>query len=1029
MDLTGRKLGKYEILELLGSGGMAEVYKGLDTRLERPVAIKVMLRHLANSKDFQTRFLREAKATANLQHPNIVNLIDFDKDEGLYFMVMEFIEGETIEDYLKGNSPLDLDEAVRIIDQLAAGLEYAHRKNMVHRDIKPANMMFVDGTRDRIVVTDFGIAKLLDEESMTMTGTMLGTPHYMAPEVVKGEAADQRADIYSMGTVLFEMVTGQPPYQADTPYGVLLKQANEPLPEPRSLNPDLPVALEEAIIRSLQKDPAERFQSVTEFRTALKDFDGTGMGPSFAATINQPSTIVPAVEVVASSSGADKNAKKEADADNSAFRRWLPLFGAIGGVTAIAALTLFLLSSFGGGTDDPTPLAEATAAPTAAAAVAEAEPTATDLPAPTEASVPEVEPSPTEPPPTNTPVVEPTEQVVGNFDFAVQPAFVCNIDFSLDSTSVRLELEDLQHPPGGTLYVAWLANSAGTELINLGIINSNRYFQANLLTPVEGFAPERFDRLILSAEDPDNLPDAPTNIILDGAIDPDTFEVQATLLTDYIYPGTEQYLLALQHSNLAAESLAANNLAEAQRHAEHTINILEGEFGENFGDLDSDGQAQNPGNGVGVATYLFDAAALFDASDLIDTDSPVFFAQKGIDVSLGSSQNEAFEAVNLALKIFAVDSAEEGQPIADSLISTVEAGINGRDFSGDGKIDTFDDEGGINMIQSLIVQWMEGSYFPDHRLFTNLDTIGTVRYLESNDNPLSAVEIDIYPVSMVDDPNTGYFVFLISNEGEEVVNLGRVTPENFRIRQQYAVEDISLGKFNTVVISVETLVEDQLPDGPNDVRFFAEIGSDELGVLLPTMVGVDGSPSNLGQMTFEADLARQHVDFMITALAENDLTLARRHAEHVINIMVGEAAAEFGDVDGNGTVENPSEDGTGVRTYNRIIANDLLVFDQNTLLNGRSKFYGEQVVPDTLENQQAYTAELLELVFKVLATDTVDEAGPIAGSANGAVNALLVGGDQDSNGVIDLRKAEGGILQLENLIYLLTERSFSNFNQ
>ncbi|MEM8863335.1 MAG: hypothetical protein AAGD96_33915, partial [Chloroflexota bacterium] len=485
----------------------------------------------------------------------------------------------------------------------------------------------------------------------------------------------------------------------------------------------------------------------------------------------------------------------------------------------------------------------------------------------------------------------------------------------------------------------------------------------------------------------------------------------------------------LQHSNFAAESLAANDLAGARRHAEHTINILEGEFGENFGDLDGDGQAQNPGNGVGVMTYLLDAEAFLDSVEPIDPSLTIFFVGNGIDMSLGSSQNEAFEAVNTALKLFAVDTVEEGVPIGNSLIEGVESGINGRDFSGDGKIDTFDDEGGIDTIQSLIIEWIEGSYFPEHQLFGSLDIIGTVRYIESNNTPLAGVDIDIYPVSIVDDPDTGYFVYLLSNEGEDVINLGQVTPENFRIQQQFTPEDVSLGKFNTVVISVETLVENGLPDGPNDVRFFAEIGSDELGVLLPTMISKDDGPPNLGQMEFEADLAKQHVEFMVTALSEDDLTLARRHAEHVINILVGEAAPEFGDIDGDGTVENPSEDGTGVRTYNQTITNDLLLFDQNTLLNGRSRFYAERVLPNMFKNQQAQIDELLDLTFKILATDTADEAAPIGGSANGVVNGLLNGNDQDGDGVIDFRKSEGGILRIENLLYFLTERSFSNFNQ
>jgi tRNA A-37 threonylcarbamoyl transferase component Bud32 len=272
--LIGETLGKYRITDHLGHGGMAEVYKAYHRGLDRYVAIKIMHPFLAQEANFLTRFQREAKAVAALRHPNIVQVFDFDydQDRNIYYMVMEFIDGLSLKVRLqklveRGERML-LDEAVRITSAVGDALAYAHRRGMVHRDVKPANVMF--SSEGQAILTDFGIAKMVDVAGLTASGSMVGTPSYMAPEQGMGHAGDERSDIYSLGVMLYQMLTGVLPFEADTPMGVVLKHISEPMPSPRTIRPDLSVGLEQVIVRAMAKDPAQRYQTAADFVQDLR---------------------------------------------------------------------------------------------------------------------------------------------------------------------------------------------------------------------------------------------------------------------------------------------------------------------------------------------------------------------------------------------------------------------------------------------------------------------------------------------------------------------------------------------------------------------------------------------------------------------------------------------------------------------------------------------------------------------------------------------------------------------------------------
>lgn len=267
--LIGKTLGKYEVLAHIGHGGMAEVYKGQQSQLDRMVAIKVLHPFLADDAGFVVRFQREARIVATLRHPNIVQVYDFDHNEELdiYYMVMEYIEGPTLGDRLE-EAVCTPEETARIGAAIAQAMDYAHQRSMVHRDIKPANIMFLDD--EQPVLTDFGIARMLTLSGLTASGAMVGTPAYMAPEIGLGKPGTALSDIYSLSVVLYQAVTGALPFTAETPMGMVMQHINKSPLRPSAYVPDLPQALEAVIMRGLEKDPADRYATASDLAQALQ---------------------------------------------------------------------------------------------------------------------------------------------------------------------------------------------------------------------------------------------------------------------------------------------------------------------------------------------------------------------------------------------------------------------------------------------------------------------------------------------------------------------------------------------------------------------------------------------------------------------------------------------------------------------------------------------------------------------------------------------------------------------------------------
>lgn len=267
----GKKLeGRYEITERIGEGGMADVYRANDVVDHKPVAVKILKKEFAENEEFLRRFRNESKATALLSHPNIVKIYDVGFSDRIQFIVMEYIDGITLNEYMEQSGVLDWKDAVHFITQILRALQHAHSKGIVHRDIKPQNIMMLrDGT---IKVMDFGIAKFAREDGKTGTDKAIGTVHYISPEQARGSATDAKSDLYSVGVMLYEMLTGQKPFDTDNPVSIAVMHMQAEAKRPRSIRPELAAGLEEIILKAMQKNPAQRYQSARDMMDDIETF-------------------------------------------------------------------------------------------------------------------------------------------------------------------------------------------------------------------------------------------------------------------------------------------------------------------------------------------------------------------------------------------------------------------------------------------------------------------------------------------------------------------------------------------------------------------------------------------------------------------------------------------------------------------------------------------------------------------------------------------------------------------------------------
>ncbi|MEK7326880.1 MAG: bifunctional serine/threonine-protein kinase/ABC transporter substrate-binding protein, partial [Chloroflexota bacterium] len=349
-DLTGKQLGQYRVVAPLGEGGMAAVYKAYQPGMDRYVALKILPQHFAKDPLFVGRFQQEAKVLAKLQHLHILPVFDYGEAEGYTYIVMPFVESGTLTDLLKGQ-PLPLKQIRALVSQIGDALDYAHSLGLVHRDVKPSNVLI--DARGNCLLTDFGIAKIVEGTAkFTGTGGIIGTPAYMSPEQGRGDKVDARTDVYALGVMLYEMVTGRVPFDAETPIAIVFKHIQDPLPPPSTLNPDIPDALERVILKALAKDPNDRFAATGEMVQALQ---------AALPDVTQPAIPAPTVP------------EKKIPPPTPALRpKWLlPAIGAGAAVACLALIAVIggaFMTGLIGGTPAPTTPFIVAAAPATTAA-------------------------------------------------------------------------------------------------------------------------------------------------------------------------------------------------------------------------------------------------------------------------------------------------------------------------------------------------------------------------------------------------------------------------------------------------------------------------------------------------------------------------------------------------------------------------------------------------------------------------------------------------------------------------------------
>jgi tRNA A-37 threonylcarbamoyl transferase component Bud32 len=615
---VGRTLSKVRIDRLLGRGGMAEIYLGTHATLDRQVAVKILHAHLLDDIDLQRRFLDEAQAVAQLRHPNIVQVYDFDIADGRPYIVMELLQGISLARYMRGlhasGLTLPMGTVCRLTDGIAGALDYAHGRGIVHRDVKPANIMLRQGSRPidsqvpllpdvEPVLTDFGVARLTNTTHQTATGTVLGTPAYMSPEQVQGDEIDGRSDIYSLGIVVYEMLAGEPPFNHDTtPAAVLMKQLQAPPPPVPQASP----AIQAVIDRALAKLPADRFAHAGDMASRLR---AAGRAPTGRSI---PTQAPPSRRQPARRKGRVP---------------WLAI-GVVGVMlcmltTGVAALGVRAWLN----RNRPTEQAVA-AAPSAGTAQG---------PAPTTAG-------PTAMP---TAIVQGEVQLRGN-----------GLDGHLDGSPA---------PGEGQWYFAWLEDADGaTTPLGPATFQDGR---VDFTFAGPGWYESGSAGLLLSVEPAGPAPAAPGDVRYRGSL-PDETRAELAVLLDVVGAGelpnlveeglSRQVVHFTSHQGYVLDSINQSNLPAAKQHAEHVINISEGRSGPDYGDWNGDGRVENPGDDVGLIPYLALLRSLVAGSP----DPP-----PDLLASVDSLIEDAGRARDLATRIAASDAIEEVQPLSSELAS------------------------------------------------------------------------------------------------------------------------------------------------------------------------------------------------------------------------------------------------------------------------------------------------------------------------------------------------------------------------
>lgn len=678
-SLIGRTLGQYEIVDVLGRGGMATVYLGRQASIDRYVAVKVLPPHPALDDAFKERFQLEAKTIGSLQNPNILPLYDYGTFEDVLYLVMQYVEGGTLEDLIE-MGPMDIIQTERIVRSIASGLDFAHRKGVIHRDIKPGNILIDNG---HTLLADFGMVKMVSGDS-NLTGTsIVGTPSYMAPEQGQGLEVGKGVDIYALGAMAFEMLTGQRPFNGSTPMQMILAHINDEVPDIRDLRPDLSEELALVIRQSLAKTPENRYQSAGEFAEAfssathsnddtladvrsqfpISQNDSSQLKKSdIDATINFNSPIT---------NSSNPNITGQVPTQIIVRDRVNPLvlmggFGLMALVIVIVAVVLINNGNNNANGAIPTEIAIAnTTAPT-------------DVPV----------------------VVVPPQETFGSVRFSTENDF---------GDRMEVRLRGVAPVGGDNSYAAWLMNSETGETLAIGRVIVDGLGEGTATyTDDEGrMLVAIYNTVLITLET--EIGESPTGeVVYSGALPlavSNGLQEIFVASEDGINGGSlldgaqAEARTAAQHAGLAA---GASNVGGLRTHAEHTINILRG--GQE--DYDGSGSGSNPGRGIGI--FFFMDAIDTILSDVTSADGATPELQSNAEFIRVCTQNVrgwSEQVVNFEIEMITGETLDA--VLDQTTESTALAGqlSTGSDFNENGIVEAFEEECGLNQIPDFGLQF------------------------------------------------------------------------------------------------------------------------------------------------------------------------------------------------------------------------------------------------------------------------------------------------------------------------------------
>lgn len=687
-SLVGRKLGTYKITDMLGQGGMATVYKGYREDIDRYVAIKVLPPHPGLDQQFIERFRLEARTIAKLQHPHILPLYDYGVEDDILYLVMAYIEGGSLSNRIDRGA-MNVKEVDGLLRQIAAALDYAHRQGVIHRDIKPDNILL--DKEGHPLLADFGIAKMAGGGSkLTVTGGLVGTPAYMAPEQASGESdITASADIYALGVVVYEMLTGKQPFTAETPMQVVLKHMTEPIPSIVNQVDGLPAALELVMQRVLAKSPQNRYKTATEFADDFnRAIQGSELDPNSTAILDFNARPSPDPTVLAPAATPTLTDQPPTPTQTIIMQQGFSPVVVLGGFAIIAVLIVAVLALVLNNPPPPPP-----------------ENTVNSLTAETVAQTP-------------------TQQIVAVANTEA-PSFG-RLSFSTTNKTgdtVTLQVENLIPPNTGEVYAAWLINTGNDDLIKLGDLTLDPLgngvlppyidedgrvlaadFNAISITRETASGDRPTGETVYSASVPIEVAEVMQLIYVTS---PDGIPFASLNSTEYspavLASGPTAGLL---DSAIAESTKARDHAGLAQRagtvggmhlHNEHTINITQG----TLTDLNGDGRGENPGFQKGIYFYLdlmneqLTAAANAPGSTLrLQSDLEL------IRICLDNTRIRADQLIVFEQNALAAPDIESVAQEAIEATKTAAALLNGVDTNGNGQVEAFEGECGLTQIRA-----------------------------------------------------------------------------------------------------------------------------------------------------------------------------------------------------------------------------------------------------------------------------------------------------------------------------------------